>query len=72
MNQKLYLRIVLLLAMVVLTLAPSFSSVSATSASNACRSCRRACWSDYQQCLSIGALGCDEVYADCVANCPCP
>jgi hypothetical protein len=70
MSRKLYLRLVLLLGLLVLVLAPTFTTASP--APNACTDCRRACFRDYQACIASGQIGCDDVLADCNASCPCP
>ena len=37
-----------------------------------CTDCRRACRNEYTTCINFGLAGCDEVFAQCVADCPCP
>ena len=69
MSRKLYLRLLLLLGLLTLVLAPAFTSASPRSA---CTDCLRQCRTEYQHCVALGLAGCDEVQADCNASCPCP
>lgn len=70
MSRKFYLRLLLLMGLLALVLAPTFAPASP--ARNACTDCRRACVREYQQCIRAGLLGCEEVAAECAASCPCP
>ena len=68
-----FLRLLLLLSMfLLLALSSVISPNVQAQISPQCTQCRRACLNDYVYCVSIGALGCEEVYAACVADCPCP
>lgn len=62
-------RLVLLLAAMMLL---GWSLVKVPNAeANSCLDCRRQCNREFRACVALGLLGCEEVAAECIANCPC-
>lgn len=63
----------LMLGMILLlVLASLIGSGPKALAFSPCTNCLKACRQQYQACVASGQIGCDEVYADCTAACPCP
>ncbi len=72
MRKSFYRRLIILAGMLSLLALSLPLGPSSGALRSPCTDCRRACRNDYIACISLGLAGCEEVQAQCLADCPCP